>query len=147
MKTHILLIGEEKSELEMFEQAFQQIQGDIDYRYATESVHALETIRKNRPDIIFINYNAEPFNSLQLLSIVKSEPKLRTIRVFLYATVISEGVSKMARTLGASGCIEKTDCPATFLRELKAILDPQLLPAYIFLGHLNNPPNTVMAGD
>lgn len=138
MKTHILLIGEEKKELEMFEQTLQQMQGGINYACASEFLHALEAIQKNRPDIIFINYGAQPFNSLQLLSVIKSEPRSKTARVYLYATSVSEEVNKMARTLGASGCIEKTDCPSTFLRELKAILDPRLLPSYIFLGHINN---------
>jgi hypothetical protein len=147
MKTHILLIGNEKIELGMFEEAFLQIKGAVSYSYVPETSHAFEKIQDNKPDIIFVSHTTQPAASLQFLSAVKSEPKLKYIRVFLYATTIAEEINKMARILGASGCIERTSCQATFLRELKAILDPQLLPDYIFLKRLNNSMDTVMHTD
>ncbi len=147
MKTHILLIGNEENELKMFEEAFLQIRGAVNYSYAPETSHALEKIQYSQPDIIFISHTTQPAASLQFLSVVKSEPKLKCIRVFLYATIITEEFSKMARMLGASGCMERTGCQATFMRELKAILDPQLLPGYIFLKRLNNSMDTLMPMD
>lgn len=147
MKSHILLIGEEKKELEMFEEALLQVHGAVNCTYAGEALHALEAIRRARPDIVFINFATQPDSSLQVLSVIKSEPVLKYIRVFLYAEAISEEVNKMARVLGASGCLEKTTCEATLRRELQAILDPQLLPGYIFLRRLNDFQGTLVCVD
>lgn len=147
MNTHILLVGEEKKELEIFEETLKQMHGAVSYVYAGEGLHALEIVQHNKPDIVFINYNIQPADSLKFLSVIKSEPKMRSIRVFLYATFISEEINKMARMLGASGCIEKTNCVTTFIRELKAILDPRLLPGYIFLKRLTNSLGTLSCLD
>jgi hypothetical protein len=145
MKIQILLIGDEKGEMGMFEEAFLQIYG-INYAYV-DMVNAFEAIHHQKTDIVFIGHAENPVPGLQLLSVIKPEPKLKSVRAFLYAANITEEISKMARLLGASGCIEKTNCQNIFMRELKAILDPKLLSSYIFLLRLNNSIDQVMPMD
>src|SRR5688500_11764088 len=133
MKKSILLIDKDKQELGMFDDAIEQMLGSFDCTYAKDSLQALGVLQRDRPDIIFINYYIPPGNGLEFVAVVKTEPMLKDIRVFLYANYISDEINKMAHTLGAAGCIETTGCRSIFIHELKAILNPELLPAYVFL--------------
>ena len=117
----------------MFDDAIEQMPGSFDCTYARDSLQALGMLQRDKPDIIFINYYILPGNGLEFVAVVKTEPMLKDIRVFLYANYISDEINKMAHTLGAAGCIETTGCRSTFIHELKAILNPELLPAYVFL--------------
>lgn len=117
----------------MFDDAIEQMPGSFDCTYTKDSLQALGMLQRDKPDIIFINYYIPPGNGLELVAVVKTEPMLKDIRVFLYANHISDEINKMAHTLGAAGCIETTGCGSTFIHELKAILNPELLPAYVFL--------------
>jgi CheY-like chemotaxis protein len=137
MKTKILLIDDDSNELLLYKDALTQIHGAAKCDYAKEVGDALSMVKKSRPDLVFINHHMQQGGSLQFLSVLKAEPSLRSARVYLVGEWISEDVSKMARTLGASGCIEKTNCENTFIRELTAILHPDLLPEYIFIRRHN----------
>lgn len=133
MKKSILLIDKDEQEAGMFDDAMKQIPASFECTYAKDSLQALGMLHERKPDIIFINYYIPPGNGLEFVAVVKAEPLLKDVRVFLYANSISDEINKMAHILGAAGCIETTGCQTTFIRELKAILNPELLPEYVFL--------------
>lgn len=132
MRKGILIIDQDKREYQSFLGALQHIQGAWHCKYAANALAACKVLHSYLPGVIFVNNELPPFNGLQLLSYIKSEERLQSIRVYVYAPMISNEVNSMAETLGASGCIEKTSCAQTFLRELKAILNPVLLSRYNF---------------
>lgn len=132
MRKGILIIDPDKEEFQSFLNVLQHIQGGYHCKYATDGLSACKVLHRYLPGVIFINNELPQLSGLQFLSYIKSEERLQSIRVYIYATTISNEVNNMAQTLGASGCIEKTGCPQTFLRELKAILNPVLLSNYNF---------------
>jgi CheY-like chemotaxis protein len=128
------LVGDERAEFGMFESAFRELHQEVEYDFVIPA-EALEKMKDRRFDLVFIDAGQKPVVALQLLSVIKSDNRLKNTRVFMYGKSIAEELCKMARTLGASGCVEWTNCKLTFMRELKAVLDPRLLPQYVFLGH------------
>ena len=77
-------------------------------------------------------------NALQLVSAIKFQTKLKDSKVYLYSDYFSDDTSKMARMLGAAGCIEKSGVFSELVHKFKAIFSPELLPSYVFLK--NNQP-------
>jgi DNA-binding response OmpR family regulator len=138
MKKHIMLIDDDKDELVIFMDALNPIMGDFKCTYADNAEQAYEMLKYLEPDVIFVDYNLPPLNGLQLLAVIRGKRKFRKSKVYLYSTTISDEVNKMARTLGAAGCIEKTNKISTLTHELKAILNPELLPSYVFFGGNNS---------
>ena len=133
MKKHILLIDHDKNELTAFMAALKEIQGDFKCTYADSSAQALEMLKYLQPEIIFVDYDLQGMNGLQLLSVIRNEPALRQTKIFVYTEMISEEIGKMARILGASGCIEKHATVSWLTHLLRAIFDGQLMPKYSIL--------------
>ena len=138
MKKHILLIEDDNDELGIFMDALNKVEGSFKCTYAKSADHALEILNYVKPDLIFIDFNLPKVNGLQFLSIFHSDSKPNGIRVFLYSTKITDEVRKMAKVLGAAGCIEKTNTINNLVHQLKAILNPALLPSYVFFPNVNS---------
>jgi CheY-like chemotaxis protein len=133
MKKHVLLIDEDKSELNHFMSAIGNIKGNIKCTYASSSEQALEMLKFIEPHFIFIDYNMPKVNGLQLLSVIKGEPKLKGVKVFIYSENISDEIHKMARILGAAGCIEKHGTISWLTHQFTAIFAGDLMPSYALL--------------
>jgi two-component system chemotaxis response regulator CheY len=133
MRKHLLLIDHDKNELTAFMAAIKEIQGDFKCTYAESSAQALEMLKYLQPDFIFVDYDLPDVNGLQVLAFIRNEPSLKQAKVFIYTENISEEVGKMARTLGASGCIEKHATVNWLTHMFKAIFDGQLMPNYSIL--------------
>jgi DNA-binding NtrC family response regulator len=132
MKKRILLIDDDKDELEIFTEALAAIDSDYECSYADNTNKAYDMIRRAKTDLIFVDYNMGPMNGLQFLSVVTSDDKFKAAKVYLYSTHISDEVNKMAKVLGAAGSIEKPFELQVLTHQLKAILNPDLLPPYVF---------------
>ena len=133
MKKHILLIDDDKNELTTFMSALKNIDGDYKCTYAERSEQALEMLKYIQPDFIFIDYNLPDVNGLQVLSVIHNEPRLQRTKIYIYTETISEEVEKMARLLGAAGCIEKNATVGWLTHLFKAIFDGQLMPKYAIM--------------
>jgi CheY-like chemotaxis protein len=121
MKKYILFIDDDTDELMIFLDAINKVPGDYKCTYASSPDQAIEFLKCAVPDFIFVDYNLPKLNGLQFLSILKSERKLDHVSKFLYSNRITEDVSKMAKVLGATGCIEKTDTVGILAVELMSI--------------------------
>jgi CheY-like chemotaxis protein len=121
MKKYILLVDDDTEELMIFLDALNKVPGDFKCIYASTPQQAIEILKWAVPDYIFIDFNLPRLNGLQFLSILKTEEKLSHARKFLYSSHISEDLSKMAKVLGATGCIEKTDTIGILAVELRSI--------------------------
>lgn len=133
MRKRVLLVDQDQAELNIFISIFSSFKGSLKCDIAGSGGQALELIRKKSPDFVFVDHELNDINALQLLSAIRFEARLRKSKVFLYAKNISIETSKMARMLGASGCIERTDDLNTLSHQLTAILAEELLPPYSFL--------------
>jgi CheY-like chemotaxis protein len=133
MKKHILLIDNNKNQLAIFMAALKDIQGNLKCTYAGSSEQALEMLEYIQPDFIFVSHNLPHVNGLQILSVIRNQPALGRCKVYIYAEMVSEEISKMAKLLGASGCIENSEEISWVTHLFKAIFDGQLMPRFAIL--------------
>ena len=133
MKKGVLLVDEDENELSCFLEILKNVKGSFKCHYAGSGKHAIEMLQHTAPDFIFIDYDLSEIDALQVLSAIRFQPKLRATNVYLYTDTISDDDSKMAKMLGATGCIEMTGQQSDLIHKFKAIFSPELLPSYVFL--------------
>ncbi|MBC7946318.1 MAG: response regulator transcription factor [Chitinophagaceae bacterium] len=134
MEKKILLIDDDPDEHLVFMDALKKVPGVFNCAYAECAEEGLALAKTYKPDIIFVDYNMPRVNGLEFLSVLRASVRPGLSRVYIYSTCISDEMNKMAKVLGASGCIEKTTTISTLIRELNAILYPDLLPNYVYFG-------------
>jgi len=133
MKKRVLLIDEDRNELVSFMEILKNIKDPCKCTFVQSGKEAIELLQHTVPDYIFIDYELTGINALQVLSAIRFQSKLKETRVYLYSDHIDDDSSKMARMLGASGCIEKSVDFSNLVHKFKAIFSPELLPPYVFL--------------
>jgi CheY-like chemotaxis protein len=121
MKKYILFIDDDTDELMIFLDAMNKVPGEFKCTYASSPHQAIEILKEVIPDFIFVDYNLPRLNGLQFLSLLKTDDKWKNVPKFLYSNRISDDISKMAKVLGATGCIEKTDTVGLLAVELRTI--------------------------
>ena len=132
MKKHVLLIDENKEELKSLAAIVNAINESFKCTQASSANEAVEMLRSTTPDFIFARNDLPGINGLQLLSAIKFEPRMKAVKVFIYGEIIGEETIKMARVLGAAGCIEKGSL-TDLTHQFKAIFAEELMPSYVML--------------
>ena len=130
---HVLIIAEDQNALVSFMEILKNIKETIRIRYAQSGRQAIAILQHTIPDFIFIDYELSEMNALQVLSAIRFQRKFKETKVYLYTEHFSDDTSKMARMLGASGCIEKSGEFSDLVHKFKAVFSPELLPSYVFL--------------
>ena len=133
MKKDILFIYQTAAELLDFKNAFAEIPGVFNFFYAFTAKEGFQILKRTNIDIAFVKYTLPGIDGLQFLAAAKAFTKLRGTRIYLYEDEITREQSELARVLGASGCIEKKSDAGVLVHELRAIINPQLIPNYVFL--------------
>ena len=133
MRKHVFLVDKDKNQLNYFMSALDDVTESCKCTYAKDHSKAVEMLKYLHPDFIIIENNLPDITGLQLLSIIKNKSKLKETRAFIYSDQISEELTKMAKILGAAGCIEKNGTVSWLTHQLKAIMAGELLPAYVLL--------------
>ena len=133
MKMHVLVIDEDQNELVSFMEILKNIKETIGFKHAQSGRQAIEMLQHTTPDYIFIDYQLSEMNALQVVSAIRFLKKLKETKVYLYSDHFSDDTSKMARMLGATGCIEKGGQFSELVHKFKAVFSPELLPSYVFL--------------
>lgn len=125
MKKHILLIDDDRDNLKIFVHAMQQVPGKpFKCTCARDRHQAREMLKYLEPDFVFVDFNIPELKGVKLVADLKTEMNLPDIPVYLYTANISPETSRMARLLGAAGCIGKTDAGDSLVRKLQSILEP-----------------------
>jgi DNA-binding NarL/FixJ family response regulator len=133
MKKRVLVIDEDRNELVSFMEILKNIKDSCKCSFAHSGKQAIELLRHTTPDYIFIDYGLSQINALQVLYAIRFQSKFKETKVYLYSDHIDDDSSKMARMLGATGCIEKSCEFSNLVHKFKAIFSPELLPSYVFL--------------
>lgn len=124
MKTHILLIDDDKDELEILTAALHRVPLAFDCMWVQSAEHAIQLLNNYSPDYIFIDYNMPKTDGLTCLAEIKKIKKVQNIPVILYSTCIDEVSSKKALSLGAITCLEKPTGMNALVKRLKEIIRP-----------------------
>lgn len=136
MKTHILLIDDDKDELTFFLDALKLVPHDDGFKitFANSATQAIEMLRHLVPDIILVDFQMPGTNGLHFLSTVNNQPSLQRTRKYLYSMFVNEIMSRNAIKLGASGCIKKTFRITDLADELQKLIVTSTKPAFVFSG-------------
>jgi DNA-binding response OmpR family regulator len=137
MTKYILLIDDDEDELGIFTDALKIVGDFYKCTYAADAEQAMDILKIVQPDFIFVDYNLPKINGLEFISVAGKTINPGATRIYLYSTKINNDTLKMARLLGAAGCIEKSVTIGELARELKVVLQ-QNYPSSTDLTHEEN---------
>lgn len=103
-------IDDDADDRELFCEAVEIIDRDIDCRTASTGLEALRYLSETpdfTPECIFIDMNMPLLNGVESLSEIRKNPKLQHTRIYLFSTMASPGLRDEASALGAAGFLEK----------------------------------------
>ncbi len=81
---------------------------DLQVDAAESAEQALEYLRQNRPDVVFMDHLMPGMDGFQAIQAIKSNPDTATIPVMMYTSQEGELYVSQARALGAVGVLPKT---------------------------------------
>lgn len=96
---------------------------------------ALDYLKLNRPDVVFLDHNMPGIDGFQALDAIKTNPATATIPVMMYTSEEGEVYLGQARALGALGVLPKTLQPVEVVNVLRRL---HLIPG----GSSAHPPGT-----
>ena len=133
MKQHILFIDDDKNELLFFLDALKQVPQEDGFKctYASSSIQAIEMLKYLVPDFIFVDNKISEMNGLHIIRQIKNDERLRSTKVFMYSSSISEYTFWNAMQAGANGCIKKCDSIEKLTDELRSIFLSTSVSTYI----------------
>jgi CheY-like chemotaxis protein len=82
----ILLVDDDHEEAELFTAALKSLDQTIQFVHAEDCVDLLDSIRKHKPDIVFIDINMPFLNGIECLKAVRSEPEFESLPIIMYST-------------------------------------------------------------
>jgi CheY-like chemotaxis protein len=85
---------------------------------AESAEQALEYLRQNRPDVIFMDHLMPGMDGFQAVQAIKGDPNTATIPLMMYTSQEGELYVSQARALGAVGVLPKTVRPVDVSRVL-----------------------------
>ncbi|HEY5807993.1 MAG TPA: response regulator [Povalibacter sp.] len=91
---------------------------DLQVDAAESAEQALEYLRQERPDVIFMDHLMPGMDGFQAIQAIKSNPDTATIPVMMYTSQEGELYVSQARALGAVGVLPKTVKPGDVSRVL-----------------------------
>jgi CheY-like chemotaxis protein len=122
----VLIVDDDRDDVELFCEAVQEIDETINCLRAMEGEQALKMLRNNKsglPDMIFLDLNMPRMGGRQFLHEIKKNRGLNDIPVFIYTTSRSEEDKRETKKLGAAGFITKPTNYKDIHRVLSDILD------------------------
>lgn len=112
MKTHtILLIEDDELDVISVERSLKKLESDYELFTAYNGIEALKMLQNSQtpliPDVILLDLNMPKMNGIEFLQILRSEPALKDLKVFIMTTSSEISDRTEAGTLGISGYIIK----------------------------------------
>jgi uncharacterized protein (TIGR02266 family) len=117
---------------------------NVEVLTAMNGVEALELIRKNPPDLIFMDMNMPEMDGVACCSELKADPFLCSIPVIMLTTAGREGDRERAKQAGCDDFLTKPIDRREFLEKARQFTDavdrrdfriPCQFPAIFLLGH------------
>src|SRR6202795_401168 len=136
-----LVVDDSKSAREVLSRMLEKYEVEVDMAESAEQ--AIEYLKSNRPDAIFMDHLMPGMDGLQAVQAIKSNPHTAMIPIMMYTSQEGELYVGQARALGAMGVLPKQVRPvdvSKVLYELHLLPDrrdhtePALLPVDIAAG-------------
>jgi CheY-like chemotaxis protein len=116
---------------------------DIEVDMAESAEQAIEYLKHNRPDAIFMDHLMPGMDGLQAVQAIKGNPQTATIPIMMYTSQEGELYVGQARALGAMGVLPKQVRPVDvskvlyelhLLPDRRDMAEPALLPVEVDAG-------------
>jgi CheY-like chemotaxis protein len=122
---------------------------DIEVDMAESAEQAIEYLKGNRPDAIFMDHLMPGMDGLQAVQAIKGNPQTAMIPIMMYTSQEGELYVGQARALGAMGVLPKQVRPVDvskvlyelhLLPDRRDMAEPALLPVEVDAGVVERPP-------
>jgi|KBSMisStandDraft_5_1062788.scaffolds.fasta_scaffold07716_8 CheY-like chemotaxis protein len=107
MKKTVLLIDDDIEEHEIFKQALEKFNSNIDFVSALNGKHGLKFLQQILPDWIFLDVNMPGMNGIETLYAIKNTKTTEHIPVFMYSTSDGYTHGALSLSMGAKKYIRK----------------------------------------
>jgi DNA-binding NtrC family response regulator len=107
MQKYILLIDDDKDEMDIISEALDEIDKPMSCIQSTSASAAMNVLNYLTPGYIFLDLNMPDINGLKCLEEIRKIKNLVSVPVILYSNFINEDTFKKAIEAGAAACIKK----------------------------------------
>ena len=116
--TKILIVEDDRATTGLLKTVF-ELEG-FKTLICPDASRVVETVRKDRPDVVFMDLHLAEMESLPILREIKQDQELRSIPV-----VMTSGLdrSQECQDAGAAGFLLKPFRPANLVAEIRAVLE------------------------
>lgn len=129
---HVLVVDDSKSARLMLRKMLQGSGLTVDTAESAEE--ALNYLRDQRPDAIFMDHTMPGMDGLEALQRIRSDPAIARIPVAMYTSKDEPSYREQAITMGAVGVLIKpatSEALGAVLERMNAVLDAALIPAAV----------------
>lgn len=128
----VFIIDDDADDREIFTDVLKDIDGPFEVWQSESADDAILRMRLsgNLPHYIFLDLNMPKVNGFECLKAFKENLDLSPIPIFLYSTTIKARDVEQARSLGASGIINKTSNIKALRKALAKLLSGEPLEQY-----------------
>ena len=124
MAARILVIEDNRPSRELFTYLLQAF-GHAPLE-ARDGLEGLETIRRERPDLVVCDLQMPRLDGYQLASLVKADEALRATPLVAVTALALVGDREHALSAGFDGYISKPIDPVTFVSQIERFLTPDM---------------------
>ena len=97
--------------------------GDVGFDQAASGLEAIERLALGPVDLVVLDLNMPDVHGLEVLRFVRSHARFETLPVVILTTRGDDESREAALREGASRYVTKPFAPATFVPEIRALLD------------------------
>lgn len=102
---------------------------DCDVSEAANGFNALFAMEQSLPDLILLDVNMPTMDGVEMLTLLRSKPELKSLPVIMLTSPADHGVSAQIAALGVSSTLMKPFTPADLLAKICAVLDLKRIKA------------------
>lgn len=121
MKAKILIVDDIKFFLEVQQQMLDRI--DCDILTARSGLEALKLIKKEKPQLVLLDYNMPDLTGDKACEIIKGDPRFRDIPIMIVSSDHKSGARADCLSAGADHYLTKPIDPAEFIQAVGRLLN------------------------
>lgn len=120
----LFLIDDEQDDREMFREALNKCDPDIEVLFASDGMEALNTLDsiKNMPDVIFVDNYMPRMNGMEFLKVLKLNTNTSLIPTVIYSTSADSEKEKIILLSGTDYFPQKQSTFSDLCSELRTML-------------------------
>ncbi len=125
MTKKVLIVDDEPNILILMEQALEKLEDeqDVELLTAKNGIEALEIIKEEKPDLVFLDVMMPKMSGLELCNIVKKELGMQEVYIIMLTAKGQEFDKQSGMAVGADMYMTKPFRPKEVLSKAREVLD------------------------